>query len=334
MIAGGNSDESTMQPSTQSNLDSSVTQSEFIAIGIDLGGTKIAAGLVSFPSGKILAKEIVATLPQRGGEAVLADTMAIAQRMKNCADSMGLAVQGIGLGIAELVNLKGEVTSEYSIRWRALPARERLSQIAPTRFESDARAPGVAEALFGAGKNFRNFVYLTVGTGISYCLMIGGEPYTGAHGHAIIAASGPLSLECEKCGHISNQVLEEFASGPAMVARYKQHANAAFTKGQEVTATAASGDAIAKHVVESSGFALGKSAAFLVNVLDPEAIVVGGGLGLAGGLYWDSFVNATRTHIWSEVSRDLPIVQAQLGTDAGLIGAAAMFWKHAVATQS
>lgn len=322
-----------MQPPAQPNLDSSVTQSEFIAVGIDLGGTKTAAGLVSFPSGKILAKEIVATLAQRGGEAVLKDTMAVAQRMKDRADNMGVVIQGIGLGIAELVNLKGEVASEYSIHWCGLPARQRLSEIAPTRFESDARAPGVAEALFGAGKKFRNFVYLTVGTGISYCLMIDGEPYTGAHGHAIIAASGPLSLECEKCGHISNQVLEEFASGPAMVARYNQHASGAFTKGQEVTAAAAAGDTTAMHVVESSGFALGNSAAFLVNVLDPEAIVVGGGLGLAGGLYWDNFENATRSHIWSEVSKDLPIVQAKLGVDAGLIGAAAMVWKHGAGTQ-
>jgi glucokinase len=323
-----------MRPSAQQNLGTSATQSEVFAIGIDLGGTKIAAGLVSFPSGKIHAKEIVPTLPARGGEAVLADTLAVAQRMKNRADRMGAAVLGIGLGIAELVNLDGEITSEYSIRWRSLPARQCLSEVAPTRFESDARAPAVAEALFGAGAKFKNFVYLTVGTGISYSLLIDGQPYAGAHGHAIILASGPLSSECEKCGFIANQVLEEFAAGPSLVARYNQHASATATKGQEVTAAAASGDPVAKHVVESAGAALGNSVGFLVNVLDPEAIVVGGGLGLAGGLYWDSFVQSTRSHIWSDVSTDLPIIKAQLGAEAGLIGAAAMIWKHGVGKQA
>jgi len=66
----------------------------------------------------------------------------------------------------------------------------------------------------------------------------------------------------------------------------------------------------------------------LVNVLDPEAIIVGGGLGLASGLYWDSFVASTRRHIWSDVSKEIPILKAQLGPDAGLIGAAAVVWKR------
>ena len=323
-----------MRPSAEENLGSSATQREVFAIGIDLGGTKIAAGLVSFPSGKIHAKEIVPTLPARGGQAVLADTLAVAQRMKNRAQGLGATVQGIGVGIAELVNLDGEITSEYSIQWRSLPARQCLSEVAPTRFESDARAPAVAEARFGAGRNFKNFVYLTVGTGISYSLVIDGEPYAGAHGHAIIVASGPLTSECETCGHVSSQVLEEFAAGPSLVARYNRHASARVTKGQEVTAAAAAGDPVAKHVVESAGAALGNSAGFLVNVLDPEAIVVGGGLGLAGGLYWDCFVKETRSHIWSPVSKDLPILKASLGADAGLIGAAAIIWKHGVKTRA
>jgi glucokinase len=76
-------------------------------------------------------------------------------------------------------------------------------------------------------------------------------------------------------------------------------------------------------VVGSAGAALGVSIGWLVNVLDPEAVIVGGGLGSAGGLYWDSMVASTRAHIWADTSRDLPIVPAALGPDAGMIGAAA-----------
>jgi glucokinase len=300
---------------------------EIYAIGVDIGGTKIAAGIVSFPSGKVWHKETISTLPARGGEPVLSDCMSLVQRLKELADDSGHQVEGIGVGIAELVNLKGEITSEYLIKWRGLAAKERLSRIFPTQFESDARAPALAEALFGAGRPFSNFVYLTIGTGISYCLVLDGQPYAGAHGHAIMVASGALTSECGKCGAVQDQVLEEFAAGPSLVARYNQRSSPPLGSGEAVTAAAKSGDPIAQEIVRSAGAALGNSVGFLINVLDPQAVVVGGGLGLADGLYWDSFAASTRMHIWSDVSRNLPILHAELGTDAGLIGAAAIIWK-------
>ena len=301
---------------------------ETCAIGVDVGGTKIAAGIVCFPSGKILHKETIPTRPARGGEAVLADCISLVQRLKAQADNRGQHVEGIGVGIAELVNLEGEITSDYLIRWRGLPAKEQLSQISPTQFESDARAPALAEALFGAGRRFTNFVFLTIGTGISYCLVLDGHPYAGAHGHAIMVASGALTSVCEKCGAVQDQVLEEFAAGPSLVARYNQRTSAQVKSGEAVTTAAKSDDIIAQEIVHSAGTALGNSVGFLINVLDPQAVVVGGGLGLADGLYWDSFVTSTRKHIWSDLSRNLPILHAELGADAGLIGAAATIWKE------
>jgi len=309
------------------NHAQSKSSDEFCSIGIDLGGTKIAAGIVSFPSGKLLHKQTIPTLPARGGEAVLNDCISLARRLKVFADERGLRVEGIGVGIAELVNLEGEITSEYLIKWRGLPARERLSEVLPTRFESDARAPALAEALFGAGKAFTSFVYLTVGTGISYCLVLDRQPYAGAHGHAIMVASGALTSECEKCGAVQHQVLEEFAAGPSLVARYNQRASTQLSTGQEITGAAKAGDPIAQTIVRSAGAALGNSVGFLLNVLDPQAVIVGGGLGLSDGIYWDTFVTSTRKHIWSDVSRQLPILHAELGADAGLIGAAAIIWK-------
>jgi glucokinase len=86
---------------------------------------------------------------------------------------------------------------------------------------------------------------------------------------------------------------------------------------------AAMGESRARELLRHAGEALGVSVAFLINVLDPEAVIVGGGLGLAGGIYWESFVNSTREHIWSAATRELPIQTAALGIKAGLIGAAA-----------
>ena len=110
------------------------------------------------------------------------------------------------------------------------------------------------------------------------------------------------------------------------MARYNQHSSQKAARAQEVTEAVSRNDPVAIRVVQSAGEALGNSVGFLINLLDPEAVIVGGGLGLTGGLYWSSFVASTRKHIWSDATRDLPILPALLGTDAGLIGAAATVW--------
>jgi glucokinase len=296
------------------------------AVGLDVGGTKIAGGVVALPSGEILSKEVILTLPQRGGDAVLSDALALARRLVQEAAGKGTSARGIGVGVAELVDPNGNITSSQTIAWRGVPVRERFSEIAPAIVESDVRAAALGEAMFGAGKPFQVFAYITVGTGISYALVQDGRPYAGARGNAIILSSGPLSTTCTSCGAELHQVLEEFASGPALVARYNQTSAQKAARAQEVTEAASRNDPVAIQVVRSAGEALGNSVGFLINILDPEAVIVGGGLGLTGGLYWSSFVASTRKHIWSDTTRHLRILPALLGTEAGLIGAAATVW--------
>lgn len=289
------------------------------AIGLDVGGTKIAGGVVEFPAGRILVKQTIPTHPQRGGEAVLGDALNLAGALLTQAAQLGPAVSGIGLGICELVDLQGNITSGHTVAWRGLPIREALARLAPAVVESDVRAHALAEALFGAGQDFKSFVYITVGTGISSCLVLEGRPYPGARGNALILASSPLTTLCPVCGAVTEQILEEYASGPALAARYQRGA----TTGQAVLAAVAAGDPKAIEIVRTAGEALGNSVGWLINALDPEAVIVGGGLGLAGGLYWNSFIASTRAHIWSDATRDLPILPAALGHEAGVIGAAA-----------
>ncbi len=164
---------------------------------------------------------------------------------------------------------------------------------------------------------------MTVGTGISSCLVQDGRPFAGARGNALVLASSPVTTSCTECGAELRPVLEEFASGPALVRRYNDCGGAQAQRGEDVLAAAAGQSLSAVSIVASAGAALGVSVGWLVNVLDPQAVIVGGGLGLAGGLYWERFVDSTREHIWAEDSRDLPILMATLGPDAGLIGAAA-----------
>jgi glucokinase len=297
------------------------------AIGLDIGGTKIAAGVVLWPSGVVLRRTVVPTKPARGGDAVLSDTLDLATELRDWAHEENIEVLGIGAGVAELVDCDGNVTSSCTIQWRAVPVQQRLSAIAPAQVDSDVRAAAVGEATFGAGRGNRLFVYVTVGTGISYCMVQDGRPFKGANGNAIMMASAPLTTTCTHCGVKLRPVLEEFASGPAIAKRFSQAREAEGLREtwtcEDVFRASSKGDTAATEILTSAGEALGVGTAFLVNVLDPAMIVVGGGLGLAGGLYWDTFLQACREHIFADNSSSLPIVTAELGADAGLVGAAA-----------
>jgi glucokinase len=293
------------------------------AIGIDVGGTKIAGGLVRLATGEVGARRVVPTSPERGGEAVLADVVAVAGELSADGAARGGAIQGIGVGVPELVDLDGVVRSGNVIGWEGLPVTERLGQIAPVVIETDVRAAARAEARYGAGRAFGLFAYVTVGTGISCCLVQDGAPFAGARGNALVLASAPMTVPSDTHGVVSKFVLEDYASGPALVARYRQQTGQAVTGAEAVLAAAGAGDEAANEIVRSAGETLGSSVGFLVNVLDPAAVIVGGGLGLAGGLFWERLVESTRAHVWSEATRQLPILPAALGADAGLIGAAA-----------
>jgi len=300
----------------------------FNVVGIDVGGTKIAAGVVSLPEGRICAQQMVPTAPARGGEAVLNDVVRLAEELAAGAEAAGRKVEGVGLGLCELVDPAGHILSANCVGWQDQPVAERLSRVGPLVIEADVRAAALAEALFGAGRSFRIFLYVTIGTGISSCLTIDGEPFVGARGATGTMASSPLNWICEHCGHATGEAtLEEIASGPALVARFNQRRPGASRSGPDVLAAAAAGDADSLDVVRSAGEALGSAVGLLVNVLDPEAVIVGGGLGLSEGLYWESFNASTRRHIWSEIHRGLPILRAATGQAAGMIGAAAAAWK-------
>lgn len=294
-----------------------------LAVGIDVGGTKIAAGLVDLSRGVVLMRRTLPTEPQRGGAAVLADVLTLAEAMLAEAQAREQEVRGIGLGVAELVDGDGNITSAHTIPWVGVPVQQRLAQFAPAMVESDVRTHALAEARYGAGRDFAQFVMVSVGTGISSCLVLDGKPHAGAHGNALVLATSPVTTTCTVCGTVLRPVLEEFASGPALIARYRERSGRLVEHGAEIFRAAEAGDADAIFVLGTAGEALGVSLGWLVNVLDPAALIVGGGLGLAGGLYWQTMERALRDHVWAENSRSIPCLPAATGAHAGIIGAAA-----------
>jgi len=301
--------------------------SEFAAIGVDVVVTKIAAGVVTFPEGSVQSRRVIPTSPQRGGEAVLADVERLVFELAGEVRAAHRAVQGIGVGVCEIVNHSGDIVSANCLDWTGAVVRQRLSNIAPTVIEADVRAAARAEALFGAGRGASVFLYVSIGTGIASCLVIDGQPFAGACGATGTMASGPLPGFGETASKVILPALEQIASGPALVSRFRAMRGSAHC-GQDVLAAAAAGDKSAIDIVQSAAEALGGSIGWLVNVLDPQRVVLGGGLGLSVGRYKDALIDSARRHIWWEGHRELPILPAITGSDAGVIGAAAAAWRH------
>jgi glucokinase len=257
------------------------------AVGIDVGGTKIAAGLVDGGSGRILAREELPTRPERGGEAVLSDCAALAL-------ALGGGEVPVGVGLCELVDLRGRPESAETVDWRELDVAGAIG--APrVVLESDVRAAARAEALFGAGVGRSPFLYVVVGTGASACLVVDGEPYAGARGRAIVLGAPPV---------------ERIASGLALARR------AGVERAEAVIA-----DPALTSLVDEAAGALGHVLAVLVNALDPAVLVIGGGLG-GEPSFRERVAAAVRASIAYPPAPPLEILGSRLGPDGGLVGAA------------
>ena len=257
------------------------------AVGIDVGGTKIAAGLVDVEHGRVLEREELPTRPERGGREVLADCAALAEAF----DARALPV---GIGLCELIDLAGRPASADTIDWRNLELRSAFA--APRlALASDVTAAARAEARFGAGAGRSPFLYVVVGTGVSACLVVDGKPFVGSRGFALVLGAPPV---------------ETVASGSALARR------AGVDRAEAVLADPGSAS-----LVEEAADVLGQALAVLVNALDPELVVVGGGLGSEPS-FRERVAAAVHPLIAYPRTPPLEIVGSALGTDAGIVGAA------------
>jgi glucokinase len=185
--------------------------------------------------------------------------------------------------------------SAASWDWQGCNLASAFEGIGPLHVESDVRAAALAEAQLGAGKGMSSFLYLTIGTGVSHAFVIHGSPWPGARGNAIVVGA-PL--------------IEWSAGGAALATR------AGKVRAEDVLSCPE--DAA---LVEDVARTLGIELARLVNALDPEAVIIGGGLGLVTA-FRVRVAQIAREHIYAAGTRGLSIIGAALGRDAGLIGSA------------
>jgi glucokinase len=303
------------------------------AIGIDLGGTKVA-GIVMDGAGRILARDERPTPDGDGQGVVDAVHRSVAALM---GDGAPVAV---GIGAAGMIDFAaGSVAFAPNLPLRDVPIRDLVAQRSglPCMVDNDANAAAWGEYRFGAGRGSGHMLLVTVGTGIGGGMVWDGTLYRGAHGfaaeigHIIVEPNGP------PCGCGNLGCWEQVASGQALdrvgraeAARHPAGAIARLAAGGEVTGVhvtdaARAGDHTAEGIVQEVGRRLGLGLAGLVNILDPELIVVGGGVAEEGELVLRparrAFVEAVEA---PEHRPEVPILPAALGNEAGAIGAAAL----------
>ena len=270
-----------------------------LAAGVDVGGTKIDACIADPVTGDVVARERIPTLPGRPGQDVVDDCVALVARL---AENRSLS--SIGIGICELVDRAGRITSSFTLDWLGVDIASSFAALAPATVGSDVRAAALAEARFGAGRGVADpWIYVTVGTGISYSLVLDGRPFEGARGNALVVGAPPT---------------EQLASGLGLARA------AGRPRAEDVL-----DDPLCADVVATGAASLGAALAMLANALDPALIVVGGGLGLEPR-YREAAVAAMRDLIEAAGTRDLPVVPAGLGDLAGPLGAAVAGYERGV----
>lgn len=301
------------------------------AVGVDIGGTKLLAGLVG-PDGAVLVRRRLRTPPE-GGAAVAA---AVVEVVRELWEDAGTGPLPVGVGAAGLVDLDGTVRYSPNIPgWEDTPLRAELAAAlgVDVRVDNDANTAAWAESRAGAGRDAGDsLLMLTVGTGVGGGLVHEGELVRGRSGlaaefgHVIVREGGPA------CGCGNRGCLEAMASGQA-IARVAREGLArgersvldsvADPSGKDVTRAAEDGDAFATAVLAECGFWLGVGIASLVNALDPEVVVVGGGAMQAGELLLGPARAACSARVLGAAHRKMPlVVPAALGDDAGMVGAA------------
>lgn len=287
-----------------------------VSIGIDIGGTKVL-GVTLDANAKVLDRERASSLRDGRRDPGLNISLGVAERLRLRAEERGDVVLSVGIGVPEYVNETGLLTSRLVMEWD-VQVLDLFGHLGRVEVESDVRCAAIAESILGAGQSLTSFLYVSIGTGISSCLVLDGEPWRGTRGEAI--AFGELVVARPKDGGVG-VTLEEFSSGAGMCRRYTAATGRGVVGAEELMALAEAGDAEAQDILATSLHALGEALTAAVDILDPSALIVGGGLGTSGGFWWDHLSAEYRAGTAKRPGAP-PLLESALGSDAGAIGAA------------
>jgi len=314
-------------------------------VGVDFGGTNVKAGLVS-PAGRVVATRLLSSKavgrPARFVEG-------LGEAVEDLARSVGSRpdkLRGVGVGAPGQVDAeRGVVLSLVNVPgWRRVPLRRLLERRLGCRcaVDNDANLFALGEFTFGAGRGAQCLVCLTLGTGLGGGIIVNGALYRGASGaagepgHMVIDPDGP------RCGCGVKGCLEAHVGAAALVRMGRR----AIRQGAEPLRTlvrkaggrltpallgqaARQGDAAARRIWVEFGRSLGIGLGNMVNLLNPDRIVLGGGVAGAWALFYPTLIRTVRAQALEVSARAVGIVRARLGDHAGIVGAAVLLWRTA-----
>jgi len=306
------------------------------AVGVDVGGTRIAAGLVE-RKGRIV-KDAKQLTPKTGPFAVIDAILDLVGEVTQGTQPAEIA--GIGIGLPAQVDfLSQEIDFSTNLPIAGVDVRSlvmsRLKQ--EVTIDNDGHCAALGESRWGAAKGTRDFMMVTLGTGVGGGIFIGGEPFRGARGlggeigHTVIQMDGP-PCPCGGTGH-----LEAFLGRPAIAAQGRlaaeRYDGGAILKeaggdpdaitAEAVILAAKKGDKVAREILLEKGTVFGRALVGFVNVFNPQLVVVGGGVGEASPELVDRAIEVMQAEALAG-RRDVKVTMAILGNDAGVLGAAAM----------
>ena len=300
--------------------------------GVDIGGTTVKLGLFT-TEGEIIDKWEIKTRTENQGEAVLPD---IAEALKKKLAEKQIEkdqVEGIGVGVPAPVDAEGVVQNTANLGWGYKEVKREMEELSGMKAEigNDANVAALGEMWLGAGKGRKNIIMVTLGTGVGGGIIVDGKPLVGAHG-----AGGEIGHLCvnyeetDHCGCGNTGCLEQYASATGITRlaniRLAKDDKASVLRGQEISAKTVfdavkAGDAVAEEIAEEFGKYLGYAMANLAAVVDPAAIVIGGGVSKAGEILL-KYVEKNFKERAFFANKDTEFVLATLGNDAGICGAA------------
>ncbi len=308
-------------------------------IGIDVGGTNVKIALVD-KSGKIIYSNSVPTYAKMGYEYTVNNIKQAIKDLMKETNTTAKDIDGIGFDFPGQVDYKtGVVKLAPNIPgWVNVPIAQMIEEEfhIPTRIDNDVRCAALGEMKFGAGQGCENFVCITVGTGIGSGLVINGQLVRGASNAA--GEIGHIKLQMKDgliCGCGDTGCLEAYASGPSIVAMAQDYIKGgkstkfremAAAEGGEITPymvakAAEAGDPVAKRIFAIVGEYIGIGLTSVINLLNPEKVIIGGGVAEAGDLLLDPIRKTIKERAMVVAGSAVEIVPAQLGNSAGVIGA-------------
>lgn len=310
-----------------------------IGIGIDIGGSSIKAALTD-AGRSILARTRRPTMAAFEVEKTIAQLHeCIAELLAHAGDR---TVAGIGVGAPGAIDLeRGVVFHPPNLpAWNEVPLADLLIERwrVPVRIDNDANCAALGEAHFGAGRRHANFICLTLGTGVGGGIILDGRihhgerGFAGEFGHITIHYDGPL-CNCGNHGcveayvgirHMMRDALPQLIEDPACALRGRAIENPEGLVPKDLSDAAALGDAAALRILRTAGERLGVAIASAANLLDITTFIVGGGIAAAGHPLFEGIIESARSRVLKVHRDSLAILPAELGNDAGMLGAAAL----------